>query len=265
MRKNVHSAPITRRSALALTTISSAFALSPRAQANPANLYTQIAALDQRNAGLLSVSLFDNRSKNWMSYNGGLRTECASIVKALILGTVCFQAQTARRSLTTWEKRTATCMIQVSDNDSATALWNSVGGAGSVAAFAARVGMTQTLVTHSWGLTRTSSYDQVLLLNEYCWGGRVLAASYRSFIMGLMGSVTPSQRWGVGSYGLNHIKNGWLPYAGSWRINSIGHVGGAGTRNYTLAILQQTPTEGGGINIANQVALTCYNALATAL
>ncbi|HEY2302510.1 MAG TPA: hypothetical protein VGH66_11480, partial [Acidimicrobiales bacterium] len=64
----------------------------------------------------------------------------ASIVKVEILGTLLSQAQAEGRGLTTTEEATATSMIEVSDNDSAPALWDEVGGAPAVAAFDRSVG-----------------------------------------------------------------------------------------------------------------------------
>lgn len=239
-------------------------AASANAGASVAGLRDKIYAIDARTTGGLAVSVKDKRSGRVWQYNAGMRNECASIVKVLTLVTVCYRAQAAGRDLSAWEKSQASSMIRYSDNTAASNLWNSVGGAPAAQAMANRVGMKQTVAKSAWGLTTTSAYDQMLLMNEICWEGRVLRGSYRGQIIQLMGQVSPDQRWGVGSVGTSQVKNGWLPYNGQWRINSIGHVSG-GPRSYTLAIIQRTPTMGAGTNIANQVADTIYRHLATPL
>lgn len=261
---------LTRRQALiGMGTLGASFALpgifgASNASATTAGLYEKIHAIDAATAGSLSVAVYDRRSARVWQYNAPLRNECASIVKVLILATVCYRAQSQGRGLSAWEKSQASSMIRFSDNTAATNLWRSVGGAPAVQAMANRVGMRQTVVSSAWGLTTTSAYDQIVLMNEICWHARTLRATYRGYIITLMGQVTASQRWGVGSVGTSQVKNGWLPYNGAWRINSIGHVGGYG-RNHTLAILQRTPTMAVGTDVANRVARTMWTHLATAL
>ena len=246
------------------TVAAGGFKLANDADATTVGLYNKLYNIDLSTTGGLAVAVTDARSGRSWQYNSPFRNECASIVKVLILATVCWRAQQQRRGLTTWEKSTASNMIRYSDNNSATALWRTVGGAPAVQAMANRLGMYQTTTSTAWGLTRTSAWDQMLLMNEISWRGRLLTSAMRSYILGLMGSVTSSQRWGVGSYGIAQVKNGWLPYNGQWRVNSIGHVTGGG-RNYTLAIIQRTPTMYIGTSVANRVALTMYNHLATPL
>lgn len=261
---------ITRRTALtgaaAVGTLATTTALTTAdASATTVGLYDKMHAIDASTTGMLAVAVHDHRNGHLWQYNAPARNECASIVKVLILATVCYRAQAARRALSTWEKQQATQMIRVSDNTAATNLFASVGRAPGLQAMANRLGMTQTRVNSAWGLTTTSAYDQLILLNEIGWRGTFLTAANRSYILGLMGSVTASQRWGVGSVGTSVVKDGWLSYNGLWRINSIGRVTGPG-RDYSLAILQRgTPTMGIGTSVANRVAQTIYTQLATPL
>lgn len=236
----------------------------PAALAPIDDLWKKIHAIDASTTGMLQVVLHDSVSGKWLHYNNPPRNECASIVKVLILATVCQRAQAAGRALTAWERSQAAAMIRYSDNTSASNLFRSVGGAPALQAMARRLGMTQTVASSAWGLTRSSAYDQVLLMDELAYRGRVLSATNRQYILGLMGTVTASQRWGVGSYGTAQVKNGWLPYGGAWRINSIGRVTGSG-RNYTLAIMQKLPTMASGTSVANRVASAVYQQLAKPL
>lgn len=234
------------------------------ASATTVGLRDKIYAIDAATTGTLSVAVYDRRSGRFWQYGSGVRNECASIVKVLILATVCDRAQRLGRALTAWEKSQASIMIRYSDNNAATNLWKSVGGAPAVQAMATKLRMYQTVTNKAWGLTTTSAYDQMVLMDEIFWFGRVLNSTNRGYISTLMGQVTSGQRWGVGTYGTSQVKNGWLPYNGQWRINSVGHVGGYG-RNHTLAILQRTPTMAIGTSVANRVAKTMWDHLATPL
>ena len=234
------------------------------ASATTVGLRDKIYAIDAATTGTLSVAVYDRRSGRFWQYSAGVRNECASIVKVLVLATVCDRAQRLGRDLTAWEKSQASIMIRYSDNNAATNLWKSVGGAPAVQAMATKLRMYQTVTNKAWGLTTTSAYDQMVLMDEIFWFGRVLNSTNRGYISTLMGQVTSGQRWGVGTYGTSQVKNGWLPYNGQWRINSVGHVGGYG-RNHTLAILQRTPTMAIGTSVANRVAKTMWDHLATPL
>lgn len=260
---------LTRRQALLGAGVASTSLALPAvgaadASATTTGLHQKIYSIDASTSGGLSVAVFDRRSGRTWQYNGGFRNECASIVKVLILATACYRAQSQGRDLSSWEKSQAGVMIRYSDNASAINLWNSVGGAPAVQAMANRLGMYQTATKSAWGLTTTTAYDQILLMNEICWNGRVLRGVYRGFILSLMGQVASGHRWGAGSVGAVQVKNGWLSYNGAWRVNSIGHVGGYG-RNHTLAILQRTPTMSIGTSVANRVAKTMWDHLYTPL
>ncbi|MFJ5532887.1 serine hydrolase [Streptomyces sp. NPDC093261] len=92
--------------------------------------------------------------------------DTASIVKVDILATVLLQAQDSGRPLTAQETAHAEAMIRHSDNDSATALWQQIGGAPGLEAANRRLGMAATKGGPGllWGLTQTTARDQIRLL-----------------------------------------------------------------------------------------------------
>jgi beta-lactamase class A len=156
-------------------------------------------------------------------------------------------------------------MIEDSDNDAATTLWNTVGGASGVQSFNSRVGLSSTTASPcvdcpgfawpGWGLTTTSAADQILLLRQIIQPNRFLNETQRNFALQLMENVTASERWGI-SGGVAPgttiaLKNGWLPLndaATDWQINSVGWISGSG-RNYLAAVLTTgNPTEQYGID-----------------
>jgi beta-lactamase class A len=211
-------------------------------------------------SGRVSVAAFDATTGATYSFNAGAQHVCASIVKVAILGTLLRQAQDANRALTATERSLATRMIEQSDNNAATALWNEVGQGPGVKAFMNRVGMPSTTpgTDGLWGLTSTNAPDQVRLVRTVAYPNAVLRDASRAYIESLMRAVTPSQKWGV-SAGVAAgttvaLKNGWLPRTDGWVINSIGHIRG-GSRDYVVAVLQSAgPSMSYGIATAQQIS-----------
>ncbi|MFI0506697.1 serine hydrolase [Streptomyces albogriseolus] len=167
----------------------------------------------------------------------------ASVVKVDILTALLLTARDAGRDLTTAERGLAEAMIVRSDNDAATALWQTVGRAAGLDAANARLGLTRTVADVRWGLTRTTAVDRVTLLRRiFTPEGAVLDARARACVRELMERVVPDQAWGVpASAGPGTrwaVKNGWLPRdaTGLWVVNSTGYVT-AGGRAYAVAVL----------------------------
>ncbi len=107
-------------------------------------------------------------------------------------------------------------MIELSDNDDTSALWNEIGGAPAVAAFDRSVGMLATTPNLSWGLTTTTAADQVKLLEHLVEPNGVLTDASRAFTLQLMEHVAPFEYWGASAStppGTTvALKNGWLPW-----------------------------------------------------
>lgn len=191
----------------------------------------------------------------------------ASIVKADILATLLHQAQAAGHGLSAAQQATARQMIEFSDNNAATTLWNQVGGGPGVAAFNSGVPMPSTVPGSGglWGLTRTTASDQVALVKDIAYPNGLLGPSQRAYEQGLMENVTPSQKWGV-SGGVPAgvtvaLKNGWLPVSNGWEINSIGHIFGA-NRDYVIAVLTSgNPSMGYGISTIQGVSSLIWSGL----
>jgi hypothetical protein len=199
--------------------------------------------------------------QSWTVGSGGSQAE-ASVVKLNVLEVLMAQNQLG---LSDQDTSLAQSMMENSDNDAATSLWNTVGGASGVRSFNSRVGLSSTTPSPcvdcpgfawpGWGLTMTSAVDQILLLRQIVQPNRFLNDSQRNFALQLMENVTPSESWGV-SGGVAPgttiaLKNGWLPLndaATDWQINSVGWVSGSG-RNYLVAVLTTgNPTEQYGID-----------------
>ena len=156
-------------------------------------------------------------------------------------------------------------MIEDSDNNAATELWNEDGGAPAVAAFDQSAGLTETFPNAAWGLTTTTAADQITLLRHLAEPNPILTDDSRAYELGLMENVTPAQAWGV-SAGVPPgvtiaLKNGWLPLSTGWAVNSVGWVDGDG-RDYLIAVLTAgDPSEAAGINSIGIVSDAAWGTL----
>jgi beta-lactamase class A len=151
-------------------------------------------------------------------------------------------------------------MIEVSDNNAATALWNELGHT-RLQHFLNLATMTETILGPDgyWGLTQITARDELQQLRLLTAINSVLSNSSRSYELYLMAHVTASQRWGVPAGAPSgvtvYVKNGWLPRAThGWRVHSIGAFQGAG-RNYMIAVLTyNNPTMSYGVTTIQRVA-----------
>jgi hypothetical protein len=206
-----------------------------------------------------AVTVYDRVTGVDCLFNSGRHFDSASVVKTIILAALLRWHQETNTPLSSTEKYEATLMITQSDNDAATYLWNEVGMA-RLQHFLNLAKMTDTELGQDgyWGLTQITAHDEMLLLRLLTAPNKVLDASSRSYELGLMAKVIPSQRWGTPagapSYVTVHVKNGWLPDDTGWHINSTGAFTGDG-RNYMMVVLtDDNPTEDYGIDTIQAVA-----------
>jgi hypothetical protein len=229
-------------------------------------------------SGTVLAAVYDARSgMTWTIGQGKAQPE-ASIVKVDILETLLAQHRSAGIRLSARDKSLAAAMIEESDNDAATALWDKVGGARGISSFNAAVGLADTTPSScvacpgfawpGWGLSTTTATDQLALLRELLRPNSQLTDAQREYALSLMEHVTPAQRWGVTSGVPPRItvalKNGWLPLTSAddnWQINSIGWVSGHG-RDYVMAVLSTgNPTEQYGIDTIAKLAAIVWRQL----
>jgi Beta-lactamase enzyme family len=217
---------------------------------------TSIAQFLAGRAGDVTAEVLDLRTGQLSQWRPGIAEDTASIVKVDILATLLHQLQSSGASLTSTQQWLCQTMIEESDNNSASALWNEVGQNTGVARFNALVGLTDTTpgTDGEWGLTTTTALDQVRLLRDVVVPNDTLTTASRDYELSLMEDIDSGENWGV-SYGpptgtTVALKNGWLPQQGwtDWQINSIGWINGDG-RDYLVAILTSgNNTEDYGIN-----------------
>jgi len=185
---------------------------------------------------------------------------CASIVKVQIMAALLHDSEHGD-GLSSQDRDEMTSMIEASDNDAATSLWDRAGYAPGVSVFDRLALMTHTVPDPygAWGNTQTTAMDQLRLLGTIVYPNGLLDAPHRAFALELMENVHPAQHWGI-SAGVTDgstvaLKNGWLPTrTGGWIVNSIGAVSGEG-RDYLIAVLSQDdPSFGYGIETIETIS-----------
>ncbi|MDT0269962.1 serine hydrolase [Streptomyces sp. DSM 44915] len=214
--------------------------LLPDRAANAA-LARAMLTLPAEPAARLSVSVLALDSGAAATF-GSQRFDTASIVKVNVLAALLLKAQDEGRELTELERERAEVMIRRSDNAATDALWWLIGGASGLDAANERLGLTSTTPGDGghWGLTQTTSADQIALLAAIYAPSSELDADSRGYLRELMSTVVDGQRWGVSAAADAgfELKNGWLPRSetGLWDVNSIGLVTADG-RDYLVAVV----------------------------
>jgi len=216
----------------------------------------------------VSVAVYDAVNGKTYTYLPDLQFDTASIVKVTIMGALLRQAEVTNAPLSSDAQNLMTPMIEQSDNDAATSLWNLAGDSGGIDVFLQAVGMKQTTAGQDgfWGLTQTTALDQVNLLRDFAFSNAILGDTERQYGLDLMKNVTSCEDWGV-SAGVSStafvaLKNGWLPIEdNNWQINSIGYIDGD-QRNYVVAVLtRDNPTEDYGIQTVEDISKMLWDAL----
>jgi hypothetical protein len=238
-----------------------------RAEVNPLDSRAMRSLLAQR-TDRVAIAVENVWTKKFFWYHPGRREQTASIVKVDILETLLRQAMVANTPLDEETAETAQGMIENSDNDDATDLWNQVGAASGISAYNAQAGLKDTSPNTQgfWGETLTTAPDQIALLKQLVIKHGLLNRASQDYQLGLMSNVEADQRWGVSggvpSSAQIALKNGWVPITGGdWQVNSIGRIRGDG-RWYLLAVLTDgNPTEGYGIQTIESISALVWKAL----
>ncbi|MBM2615573.1 serine hydrolase [Actinoplanes sp. LDG1-06] len=210
-----------------------------------------------------SVALIDKKTGQTYAYQGTTKFDTASIVKAQILACELLKAQDADREPTEGEMALATPMIQLSDNNATTELFEHLGGKSAITKCNKRLGLSQTTVNKAWGLTKTTATDQVKLLSKLVDTRGPLDADSRKTAFSLMNTVDDTQDWGVPAVAnpgeTTTVKNGWDTRSadgGLWAVNTIGRVTSTdGSVNVSLAVLSHNnQSMDSGIELVEKVA-----------
>jgi hypothetical protein len=229
-------------------------------QALAAQMSTGILAAMRERSSLVGLAVDDRRTGVTCAYHAGWHFDSASVVKVTILSALLRKLQQEHRGLTAQQKKLATAMITLSDNDAASALWNETGRP-SLQDFLTLAGMKHTHLGPGgyWGLTEITAHDELTLLGLLTDANSVLTSGRRHYVLRLMARVVSWERWGVPAGAPTdvtvHVKNGWLPQPRlGWRINSIGSFSGHGA-NYMIVVLSDNnPAMTYGVDSVEDIA-----------
>ncbi|HKS70276.1 MAG TPA: serine hydrolase, partial [Ktedonobacterales bacterium] len=194
--------------------------------------------------GDTGAAVYDETHNRYYTYNANNGYIMASSAKVPIMITFLEMTEAQHRQPTDDEMYLLTTMIEISDNDSAEALWLEEGGAGAVAAMMRGLGISglQPDYDGEWGYSTVAPLAMVQLLTAL-HDGRVLNAQDRALALGLMSQIESDQQTGVGSTaprGASYwMKDGWVPASnGLWAMNSSGIVT-LGGETYIIAVYSQ--------------------------
>ncbi|MCC3271205.1 class A beta-lactamase-related serine hydrolase [Arthrobacter zhangbolii] len=223
------------------------------------------AALDLLAAGTdaeFSVAVRDNASGESWQYNAQQRYLEASLVKVPILLTLIRQATAEGRDLTAEEVNLATLMIEYSDNEATSALYDGLGGRPELQRTYELIGVEATEAGEMWGASETTAEDQLRISRTVAEGADWLDPDLLAFGVALMENVCPEQSWGI-TAGVGApdaqigLKNGWLQDdEAAWNVGSAGFIR-AGGNDYSIVVLSaRNPTLADGIDVVESVAST---------
>ena len=166
-----------------------------------------------RRGGLVSFAAIDSEGR---LYGRDLERlySAASTVKAMLLAAEIDRLERGGLPLDDGTDALLRSMIVFSDNDAADAIHARVGEAGMFAV-AERAGMTRFTEAGHWGNAQIDAAD----LARFYWRlGELMDGPHREFALGLLGSVTATQGWGIpaaaGDAWAVRFKGGWLPGRG---------------------------------------------------
>jgi Beta-lactamase enzyme family len=244
--------------------------LRKRLEARPARLYliksarqdltAAVAPLAREDGGHVAVAVADLATGAQAAYGGTEEFVTASIVKVDILATLLYQLQHPGQALSAEEQELAATMIENSDNDSASDLYDEVNGAEGIDDANRVFGLRQTTAGTGgyWGLTTTTADDQIRLLRLVFTRPSVLSSPSQHYSQGLMSQVEADQQWGVPAAadpGTRFmVKNGWLPNPTLWEINSIGEIVHEHQRLLIAVLSDDNASENSGIAVVEAVA-----------
>lgn len=229
---------------------------------DPLRLRGNVLAYLRGRPGHAGVMATDLRSGMTFGVDETSRFVTASVIKVDILAALLLQHQRQGVAMSGGERALAGQMIRKSDNTAADALYADIGRDAGLRNANAAFGLGSTdPYPVSWGSSWTSPSDQVRLVRMLASDDSPLTAANRRYVLGLMGSVTPSQAWGISAAARPGekvaLKNGWVPlrYEGNgWAVNSIGRITGPG-HDFVVAVFSaDSPTMAQGVATVEHVA-----------
>jgi hypothetical protein len=140
----------------------------------------------------------------------------ASVVKAMLALAVVRAAP--GRALTAGERALLRPMVTYSDNDAASTVYARV-GRDALMRIAGAAGMTRFDVSFNWADALVTAHDQARLFLRI---DRLTPRRHRGYLRGLLGSIVPSQRWGIAP--VAESRGVHIMFKGGWRTGIFHQV-----------------------------------------
>jgi beta-lactamase class A len=178
------------------------------------------------------VSVHDLTHRQWYGSRSASPFITASSIKVAIMLAVLRKDEAHGRPPSSQECTLLRAMIEHSDNDAASTLYERVGGQAGMQRFANQIGLRgfapADAATRGWGWSTITPRAMATLLT-WVWRHRIVNDADRALALRLMSHVESDQRWGVGTTAPPEafvaMKNGWVPGPdGLWAVNSSGIV-----------------------------------------
>jgi len=226
-----------------------------------------LAAYLASNGSDVGAAVYDVTRQRYYTYNNNAPFMVASSIKVPIMLTFLDMIEQQQRQPTNDEMQLLMTMIENSDNDSATALYEEIGQGAAINAYMDKIGVSGLSPDDAaWGYSLITPQTMVDLLTDL-YKGTILTASDRALALNLMENIESDQQVGVGdtapSGAVVAMKDGWVPEPdNSWAMNTSGIVM-AGNEVYIVSVYtQEQPSLDDGQAIARQVCSTLASLLA---
>jgi hypothetical protein len=216
--------------------------------------------------GHIGAAIFDVTHNRYYLYNASKQFYMASSVKVPIMLTLLTQLESAGREPNDEEMSLLTTMIENSNNDSAQALFDEIGGAPALDEFMRSVGITDfSAFADGWGYSTISPLAMVHLLT-LLHAGKILTSRDRQVALNLMENIEPDEQVGVGDTAPTGatvaMKDGWvLAPDYLWVMNSSGIITWQGETYIISVYSQEDSTLDVGWQLAQQVCQVAGTAL----
>jgi len=231
----------------ALVFVAPAAAHAPADYPWPKRIAAAARFADQR-AGAVSFAVVDESGELRGDHPSRVHSS-ASVVKVMFMVALLREPGVRHDALTRFEQALLEPMIQRSDNQTATAIYNRV-GEGALYRLARDAGLDHFTTQPLWGLTTITAASQARFFNGL---ERYIPKRHRDYAMRLLRRIVPSQRWGIPRFVPQvwrlHFKGGWSGRP-SWRVNQVMTLREP-SRRFSVAILtrNQPSKEYGEITI----------------
>ena len=207
---------------VALLTVGCALVLTPAANAWRPHT-RQAASYAATRAGEVSFGVRTARGLRGVGVRRSVPS--ASVVKAMLLVAYLRRPDVRARRLRRGERALLGPMIRRSDNAAASRVCNIV-GTGGLERLARRSHMRRFHATRPWGLSTIDVADQTRFFLRI---DRYLPRRHRRYALRLLGSIVPSQRWGIARV---HPRGWALYFKGGWGS-------GTGWADHQVALLRR--------------------------